>query len=144
MRERVMLCLSRESPPAPDPDSDPPRWAVAPGVWIVDDTPRWIDPPTVSALVMLEAVDAAAFQLFGHGARGPLERALGIRRYSVNQWIRREQIPPPSVTAWLAWASSHPRPKELGQAIRLHLAAGDAAHDRLDEVAQVYLAPGVR
>ena len=119
------------------------RWAVAPGVWIVDETPRRIDPPTLSAATILEAVDAAATQLFGYGARGPLERAAGIRRGAVGQWIRREQIPPPQIVAWLAWAVSHPRPEELGQAIRLHMAAGDAGHERLDEAAQIYLAPGV-
>lgn len=143
MSDAEPLRLARDGPPAPDPGSDPPRWAVAPGVWIVADTPRRIEPPTVSAAALLEAIDTAATRLFGQGSRAAVERAAGLRRGSIGQWVRREQIPPPGVVAWLAWAASHPRPAELGHAIRLRLEAGEAAHDRLDEAARVYLAPGV-
>ncbi|WP_412506167.1 hypothetical protein [Roseovarius sp. SYSU LYC5161] len=125
------LRLYRDAPPAPEPGADPARWIVAPGVEIIEDTPRRIDPPTVSAEALLAAVDAAAARIFGHGHRAAFDRAAGVRPGSLNQWVRRDQIPPPRLVAWLAWVSSHPKPEEVGHALRLVIACGDRAESRV-------------
>lgn len=125
------LRLYRTAPPAPDPGSDPPRYQVAPGIWIVADVPRWIDPVTISAESMLEAVNIAAQQVFGHGHRAAFDQIAGVRPGSLNQWARREQIPPPRLVAWLAWLAGHPDPASLGAALRLVEMCGDDAEARV-------------
>lgn len=142
MSDTATLTLARDRPPERESGvlGHAAGYAIAPGVWILETTPRAIYPHTISALDVLDAIDEAAARLFGQiGHRAALERVAGLRNGALGQWRRREQVPPPHLTAWLAWAASHPEPAQLGLALRLADAAGPEAQGRLAEAVAAYL-----
>lgn len=54
-------------------------------------------------------------RIWGEHWHGGLERAAGLRKGTASQWMKRGQIPPPVLVAWVAYICARPDARAIGR-----------------------------
>ena len=76
-------------------------------------------------------------RLWGEHWHAGLERAAGLRKGTAAQWMKRGQIPPPVLVAWVAYITARPDARAIGRFLD-RLAETEAPEASFAEAVQAF------